>query len=96
MQKGMEYFPFDIVTLPTPYSERMCQAYIWGLTLLGDLRLAWGLVLIYCSLYSFRFLSTLYAYSLPTIYFPILPFFFMEGRSLLLEITSNTASATAS
>ena len=37
MQKDMEYFPFDIVALPTPYSERMYQAYIWGLTLLGDL-----------------------------------------------------------
>lgn len=37
MQKDMEYFPFDIVALPTPYSERVYQAYIWGFTLLGDL-----------------------------------------------------------
>ena len=31
MQKDMEDFPFDIVALATPYSERIYLAYIWGL-----------------------------------------------------------------
>lgn len=31
IQKDMEDFPFDIVALATPYSDRMYFAYIWGL-----------------------------------------------------------------
>lgn len=31
IQKDMEDFPFDIVALATPYSDRMYLAYIWGL-----------------------------------------------------------------